>query len=239
MSSGTRDSADYLSETHAAHAEAYERGYGVLYPEGHIIRCYELVLRGELGLDGSRGERMFDFGCGVDTHAGYFRTKGFDAYGVDSDPNAIARCKERFPEAAEHFATVDPEPDPRRDFFGGQFDLVLSNQVLYYLSGRDFKTCVENLRRQMKDGGIIVATMMTTSHYLFAGSQPGPDGLRRAPSSTGGRPIVYNINFVASKEEVVERFGLFEPLHVGHYDFSILESQPSRLHYLFVGRNSK
>jgi SAM-dependent methyltransferase len=239
MSAQLQANVEYLSETRKTHARAYEGGYGVLYPESHIIRCYEQVLRSELGLDGSKHEPMLDFGCGTGTHCWYFQTKGFQAYGVDSDRVAIRQSKLRFPDIADHFAVVPPQPNADRTYFHGMFDLILSNQVLYYLSNRHLKLCLDGLHRQLKPGGVLVASMMTTRHYLHRNSRPAEDGLRRAQTTGPNGPQVYYIGFVASKDEVRERFAMFEPLHIGHYDFSIRESEGSREHYLFVGRKAE
>jgi SAM-dependent methyltransferase len=229
-------SVDYLKEMWKTHLSAYTHGYGVQYPESHIIRCYEQILRAELGLDGSKRERVLDFGCGSGTHCGYLATKGFDVYGVDSDPVAIQHCKERFPEAADRFAVVPTEPDSNRTYFHGEYELILSNQVLYLMSNSHLRICLEGLHRQLKAGGIFIASMMTCRHYLYTNSQPLEDGLRRTQMIGPEGPRVFFISFVSSKDEVRERFAMFEPLHIGHYDFSIRENEGGREHYLFIGR---
>jgi 2-polyprenyl-3-methyl-5-hydroxy-6-metoxy-1,4-benzoquinol methylase len=48
--------------TTEAYDGKYERGYGLNYPDGHIIRINEHVLKYELGVTGGK---ILDFGCGV------------------------------------------------------------------------------------------------------------------------------------------------------------------------------
>lgn len=74
-----------------AYQGKYESGYGVIYPEGHIIRFYERFLKYEKKI--SQG-KILDFGCGNGTHMKYFKDKGFEVFGVDIVPEAIQRVNE-------------------------------------------------------------------------------------------------------------------------------------------------
>lgn len=64
----------------------YKSGYGVVYPEGHIIRFYERIVKYELGMSGGS---MLDFGCGNGTHLCYFMSKGFKVIGIDIVEEAV------------------------------------------------------------------------------------------------------------------------------------------------------
>src|SRR2546423_12915125 len=56
----------------------YQRGYGVVYPESHVIRVHRQVLEWELGITSGN---MLDFGCGSGSHVKYFAGHGFVPYG--------------------------------------------------------------------------------------------------------------------------------------------------------------
>lgn len=207
------------------------------YPEGHVIRAYEQVLRPQLGLTGRRGERLLDFGCGNGTHAAFFAELGFDVRGVDADAGAIDACRGRFPDLADRFHVIDPDPRRARGRLGQNLDVVLANQVLYYLGDTDLRVCVRELHDALRPGGVLIASMIATRHYLYRGSRPQGNGLRRLdPQHTDGAACY--VNFTAGRDELCERLRPFEPLHVGHYDFALLASQPSRLHYLYIGRKA-
>ena len=77
---------DELNVTAQTYKSKYESGYGVLYPEGHIIRFYERILKYKMGMDSGN---LLDFGCGNGTHCCYLMTKGFNAFGVDIIEEAI------------------------------------------------------------------------------------------------------------------------------------------------------
>ena len=68
----------------------YAEGYGVKYPDGHIIRFYERVLKTEFGMTSGK---MLDFGCGNGVHSFYMHDKGFDTYGCDVSAKAIEEVR--------------------------------------------------------------------------------------------------------------------------------------------------
>lgn len=84
-------SKDKLDTTVETYKQKYKDGYGVLYPEGHIIRFYERILKYKMGITSGN---MLDFGCGNGTHCCYFIDKGFDVLGVDIVEEAVnqANC---------------------------------------------------------------------------------------------------------------------------------------------------
>ena len=69
--------------------DKYSSNYGTVYPEGHIIRLYEHLLKYEFGLTCENHERLLDSGCGNGAHTEFFRSKGYQSYGVDIIPAAI------------------------------------------------------------------------------------------------------------------------------------------------------
>ncbi|TEY02793.1 methyltransferase [Campylobacter sp. US33a] len=61
-----------------------ENGYGLLYPDSHVIRFYERILKYKLGITSGN---LLDFGCGNGVHSRYFLSKGFKPFGVDIVPS--------------------------------------------------------------------------------------------------------------------------------------------------------
>lgn len=72
-----------LNNSKETYEEKFAHGYGLRYPDGHVIRFYERVLKRELNLDGSRGNNVLDFGCGTGVHSAFFQSKGFVPFGID------------------------------------------------------------------------------------------------------------------------------------------------------------
>ena len=62
----------------------YDKGYGLTFPDGHIVRFYERILRYKLG---RKPGVMLDFGCGNGVHSAYFKSKGYEVFGLDIVPS--------------------------------------------------------------------------------------------------------------------------------------------------------
>ena len=52
--------------------QRYRSGYGLQYPESHVIRVHKQILEWELGV---RTGTAFDFGCGAGANLKYFRDR--------------------------------------------------------------------------------------------------------------------------------------------------------------------
>lgn len=61
-----------------------KKSYGLLYPDSHVIRFYERILKYKLNFTSGN---LLDFGCGNGVHARYFLSKGFKPFGVDIVPS--------------------------------------------------------------------------------------------------------------------------------------------------------
>ena len=226
---------DYLTSNQTY----WSRGYEAENVESFIFRPYGRILKWELGLDGSKGEKLLDFGCGQGTALQFFRSKGFDVYGVDISELDINRCEEKMSDIPAHFAVISPQPTADDVFFGGGFDVVTAIQSLYYFDDTDMAVRIESLYRQMKPGGIIYASMMGPGHYMYKHSHPHSNGLSRVEFESS-RLVVrnYYVNFTRSEAQLVERFKLFERLHVGYYDARYRDDEGGSFHYTFVGRKA-
>ena len=212
--------------------DKYKINYGTMYPEGHIIRLYEHLLKYEFGMSGERGEKLLDFGSGNGTHTEYFRLKGYKTYGVDIIPSAIEQAQERYPENTEHFSVIDLYQDPA-EIFDQSYDLILCNQVLYYLNNTKLKEVTEQLYNSLKPGGLIYITMMGTKNHYWNKAKPADDGLSEV-TLTGRLNETSLINFIHDENDLVERFFQFEPVYVGYYDS--LSRDGSTYHYQFLGK---
>lgn len=124
--------------TNTSYDQKYERGYGLDYPESHIIRINEHVLKYDLNLTGGK---ILDFGCGIGQHLEYFEKNGYIPFGCDIAKNAINQCKSRLSKYSENFHINSNLPN-LKDFFSEEFDVIFSNQVLYYLADKDINNLV-------------------------------------------------------------------------------------------------
>lgn len=219
-----------MTDSKQTYIEKYDINYGTMYPEGHIIRLYEHLLKYEYGVTGENGEKMLDFGCGNGTHTEYFRSKGFDTFGLDIVPSAIAQAKQRFPQC--QFSQMDLYQSPS-ELFDSRFDLIICNQVLYYLNNEQLEKVTQQLLDCLNPGGLIYITMMGTKNHYWNKAEPAVDGLSKV-TLTGRLNETSNINFVHDEEDLASRFSAFEPLYIGYYDSSSREG--STYHYQFLGK---
>ena len=215
----------------------WQQGYEAENVESFVFRVYGRVFKAQFGIDGSKGEKLLDFGCGSGAALKFFQKKGFDVFGVDISEVDIQRCKDRMPEISDHFAVINPRPKAEDVFFGGGYDVVIAIQSLYYFSDSDLKIRLDSIYNQMKKGGLIYATMMGTGcDWFFENSVKYRDGLRKVDFSTTRLNVRdYFVNFTENKEDLLNKFKMFRKAHIGYYDSKYREDEGSDFHYTFIG----
>jgi SAM-dependent methyltransferase len=222
-------------------SDYWEKGYvNSDNVESWVFRVYGRILKNELNLSGSENEKMLDFGCGTGGALLFFKNKGFDVYGVDISERNIDLCQSKMPEIKEHFFVNSVSPDENERFFGGNFDLVIAIQSLYYLSDSDMQKCLASLHSQMNKGGIIYVTMMGTKCSDYYNNSVEVDGGLRKVSFKNDRLTVddHYINFTKNEEDLLNKFSLFEKLHIGYYDAKYRESEGTEFHWIYIGRKN-
>lgn len=210
----------------------YQTGYGLAYPDGHVIRFHRHILEYEVGL---RSGKMFDYGCGTGTHLSYFLQQGFTPYGCDVSPAAIQRCKSLMPSYADHFHVV-PSVPRLREYFAVDFDLVFSNQVLYFLNDQDMRQVIAQLYDLLKPGGIFFATMIATTNYYSKFVEGEQGGLSKVVLR-GRLNEVQCVRFM-TREQVLTLFteAGFTKIQMGFYGATYREDEGPTDHHMFVGR---
>ena len=75
---------------------------------------------------------------------------------------------------------------------------------------------------------------------MYEHSQPYKNGLRKVAFSLPRLQVSdYYVNFTHSEDELIDRFSMFEKVHVGFYDAKYREDEGGSFHYTFVGRAKK
>ena len=216
----------------------WQQGYEAENVESPVFRVYGRVFKAQFGIDGSKHEKLLDFGCGSGASLRFFKSKGFDVYGIDISEPDIQRCKQRMPDIADHFITIDPKPNETDVFFGGRYDIVTAIQSLYYLSNRDLRKRLLSIHNQMKEGSLIYATMMSPKTELYYdNSVEYEDGLRKVEFSTERMQINdYFINFTTDENNLLQKFNMFKKIHIGYYANKFREDEGTSFHYTFIGQ---
>lgn len=224
---------DYLKRNLAY----WDREYHAPNVESCVFRMYGQVLKDLLPKINTT-RTVLDFGCGEGAALEFFRSKGFDIFGVDISEHAITSCRARMPGQHPNFKLIDSTPQSG-DLFGElEVDLVIAIQSLYYLSDKHLEKRMKIIYDSLKPGGIFYATMMGTQCFFYEHSKATGNGMRKV--SLDGRVFMrdYFVNFTTSRENLLNKFHMFEPVQVGYYDFIFREDEGSMFHWTFVGRKA-
>lgn len=222
--------SDYLH----TNADYWNGEYNAPNVESFIFRFFGRILRFDYGIDGSGHETILDFGCGQGGALKYFDRLGFNCFGVDIARNDIAAAKQIMPHLSSQLRVIDPKPQAGQRYFDDKMDIVISIQTLDFLSLSDFKIAVKNLYDNMKPGGKIYASMNGWDMYYRKHAIYSGDGLWHVKFTNSRVNYDLYLAFVKDKDEMRERFSLFTPVYIDHYDSSFRE-EGSEFRYTFFG----
>jgi tellurite methyltransferase len=125
------------------------------------IYLFDQLLRGRI----RPGMRVLDAGCGGGRNLVYLLREGFDVYGVDEDPAAIARVRQL---AARLAPALPPgnfrvEPLERLTFPDGFADAVLSSAVLHFARDEaQFDAMLRESWRVVAPGGLFFCRLASS-----------------------------------------------------------------------------
>ena len=119
----------------------YSSGYGLQYPEGYIIRICKQIIEFQEKMS---NPTILDYGCGNGIHLEYFSSlwPTSELFGLDISSNAIEQAKKRTSLVNARLEVCKPVPDINNIYLNQKYDLILSNQVLYYLEDKDVKNLI-------------------------------------------------------------------------------------------------
>lgn len=214
------------------------QGYGLQFPDGHVIRFYERILN--FALQKTSGN-LLDFGCGNGVHSKYFAQRsggGIRPFGIDIVPS-LAQIWRNDPLICEQdFHIITPNASFSH-LFTQKMDFIFANQSLYYLTKENFATTLKEFYDICNDGAIIFATMIASECYdLYQKSKPLPNGLTHIQGTPTNRMSEDSyIRFTRDIDELKADFGLFEPLYWGDYTpINLYNFEGSSRHFIFIGR---
>ncbi len=232
-------SVEKVSKENAeTYAQMYKEGYGLKYPESHIIRFHLKVLVNQFGITGGK---IFDYGCGIGTHLKYFADNGFEPFGCDTTKEAVEDCKKLMPEFKDNFKCIPPVPSLKNHFEESNlsgFDVVFSNQTLYYLNDKDVGNLTNQLYEITKDGGIFFASMMAKTNYSYKNIADWSEGLAKVVLKGKRLTQTTYVNF-KTQEELETLFEPFKKVFIGNYGSWIREDEGPTDHNFFIGRKEK
>lgn len=229
------ESREYLEANRAY----WERGYEAPNVENQTFRFLGRILRPDFGLPRNH-EKLLDFGCGQGAAVNFFRANGFDAEGVDMSRTDIAVAKSRYPHIKTHFSLCHEDPTLQENDYGSaeKYSVITAFQSLFFLSKDNFNVLMNRLYDQLLPGGIFFATMMgVQSKEFFDNSTPTKDEWLRKVDFTNERLTVENyfMFFTSSEEDLVSKFSMFRPVHLGYYSAKLRGDEGDGFHFTFCG----
>jgi len=118
------------------------------------IYLFDQLLRGRI----APGMRIFDAGCGSGRNLIYLLRDGYEVYGVDADPRAVA--------ATRRLAGLDNfrvEALEAMSFPDGFADVVISSAVLHFARDEEhFSAMLAGTWRVLKPGGLLFCRLAST-----------------------------------------------------------------------------
>ena len=118
------------------------------------IYLFDQLLRGRI----APGMRIFDAGCGSGRNLIYLLREGYEVYGVDADPRAVA--------ATRRLAGLDNfrvEALEAMSFPDGFADVVISSAVLHFARDEEhFSAMLAGTWRVLKPGGLLFCRLAST-----------------------------------------------------------------------------
>ena len=125
------------------------------------IYLFDQLLKGRFTPD----MRLLDAGCGDGRNLIYFMRSGYNLFGVDSSPQAIARVRQLAESLAPHFPAQNfrIETVERMSFEDESFVAVISSAVLHFASDEEhFNGMMREMWRVLKRGGIFFARLASS-----------------------------------------------------------------------------
>jgi|688.fasta_scaffold169251_2 SAM-dependent methyltransferase len=210
--------------------------------ESFIFRFYGRILKFDFGIDGSEGQKVFDFGCGEGAALKFFEEQGFDVYGADIAEKDLEIAKQKIGKGllASHFELIDPIPSRNqkylRNIHGDSewIDIFISIQTLDFLSDTDCEIVLNNIYEQMKPGAVIYASFNGYQMYYRNHGEYIGDGLWHINFQNDRVKYDLNYNFIESKERLSEKFHMFKCKYIDYYDSSF-RNEGSEFRWTFTG----
>jgi tellurite methyltransferase len=114
------------------------------------IYLFDQLLRGRI----QPGMRIFDAGCGYGRNLVYFLKEGYEVFGVDQDPRAVASLP------GKNFKVESIEEMSFPDDFA---DVAISSAVLHFArDDRQFQAMLQATWRVLKPGGLFFCRLAST-----------------------------------------------------------------------------
>jgi tellurite methyltransferase len=125
------------------------------------IYVFDQLLRRRI----ASGMRVLDAGCGAGRNLVYLLRSGYEVFGVDADPDAIAFVRSLASRLAPHLPADNfrVEAIERMTFPDGFADVVLSSAVLHFArDDAQFRAMLDSSWKALKPGGLFFSRLASS-----------------------------------------------------------------------------
>lgn len=125
------------------------------------IYLFDQLLKGRF----VAGTRVLDAGCGGGRNLKYLLKSGFEVFGIDKSPEAVAQLQALAASLAPNLSPGNfrVESVESMSFADEDFDVVISSAVLHFATDEDhWHAMVREMWRVLKPGGIFFARLAST-----------------------------------------------------------------------------
>lgn len=159
-----------MSKNEPASIGVYEKDFqlklsgkkDILHPSEDLIR---LVARGGIAAK-APGDIALDFGVGDGRHIEYLMSLGYNVIGTDVAPSSLEVTKKLY-QGDERYQGILLEDSPKLPIADRSVALVVAWEVIHWLGSPElFLQGMQELKRVLRDDGVILLTMPTEKHYL-------------------------------------------------------------------------
>ncbi len=197
------------------------------YPAEWVIRFHALQLRHR------PAGRILDFGFGSGNNLRLFADNGWRVSGVETSAEAIELARQNDVETSD-LRLVTVEQSPVLPWKDETFDVVLANQVLYYLTRRDQGIAMAEFRRVLIPGGWLAMSMMGAENE-YAGGRVGLVEAHPPPRLSGPPELIW----VLEPYELQDLIGReFSDVQLGYYDSRLPWKGPN-FHWVAFARRPR
>jgi ubiquinone/menaquinone biosynthesis C-methylase UbiE len=147
--SGRRDFAERFKERKAEGKPGWadEDSY-----KAKVARIEKFLAR----YDMPRNSRFLELGCGAGNVTLFMAEKGFEAYGIDIVPEAIAWAEEKMSKSPAIADFRVGNVVDLKSYSDGFFDFVFDGETLHCIIGEDRRNCLASVFRVLKQDGLFL-----------------------------------------------------------------------------------
>jgi SAM-dependent methyltransferase len=178
--------------------------------------------------------RALDLGCGVGRHALLFARLGFEVSAVDLAEAGLAEVRKN---AEAEGLEIDLQVAAMTElpFADGEFDYVLSFNVLYHGDPEIVRKAIAEIHRVLKPGGIFQGTMLSKRNAGFGlGAEVAPDTFVRDAGDDMDDSDKVHPHFYCDAAGLVALYDGFELLSLGDE----LHKSPGSWHWHLVAERT-